>query len=72
MYGWTYSRFVPKEFKAGNPVIFGNIVGLATYVNGYDIKVCTHTNTIYHSGLSPCDISDIQLGEAIYYYMETD
>ena len=67
--GWHYSRFVPKEFKAGYPVLYGNIIAIATYVNGKDIKVCTHANSFLGSEYPSCDVPLMTFGESVYFYI---
>ena len=67
--GWHYSNFLPKEFKAGYPVLYGNMIAIATYVNGTDIKVCTHANKFFGSEHPSCDIPHLYFGEAVYYYI---
>ena len=64
--GWKYYRFMPPEFKVGYPVVYGHLVGIATYVNGTNVKVSTHTNGYCNNECPSCDVPDITFGEFIY------
>ena len=66
--GWHYSQFLPKQFKAGYPVLYGNIIAIATYVNGTDIKVCTHANNFLGSQHPSCDVPLMYFGEFVFFY----
>ena len=65
--GWYTYRFVTKEFKAGYPVLYGKMIAIATYVNGTEVKVCTHPRSFFRE-YPLCDVPDIQFGESVYFY----
>ena len=65
--GWVSYRFLTKEFKAGYPVLYGNMIAIATYVNGTDVKICTHPISFFSENPS-CDVPNIKFGESVFLY----